>query len=205
MDRLMDWIRDLIEEHSIAIALHAFALIVIMLYIAATEHKLELYTVQIDALTKDNTQLELDLVDRDNLIYELQLDLAETEKTLSITANDLDELIAVQQGQEHIALTYAGEYTCTAYCTEKYSHICGGGGNTASGAPVTADVSVATTDFGTFSYGDVIYIEDVGIRIIQDTGGFSKNKLDVAVKTHEEATHWDKQGKHRVWLLEVKE
>lgn len=34
---------------------------------------------------------------------------------------------------------YAGEFLCTAYCTEEYPHICGtGDGITASGAPVTA-------------------------------------------------------------------
>lgn len=38
----------------------------------------------------------------------------------------------------------AGDFLCTAYCTEKREHICGTGtGITASGAPVEADVTVA--------------------------------------------------------------
>lgn len=38
----------------------------------------------------------------------------------------------------------AGDFLCTAYCTEKREHICGTGtGITSSGAPVEADVTVA--------------------------------------------------------------
>ena len=169
------------------------------------EDNFRVLELKIKTLEKDNISLETDLNTATNEIYDLNLELAKTEKILAETAQNLQELQDTQQGQEQITLTYVGEYTCTAYCTETYSHICGGGGNTASGLPVIADVSVATTDFGTFSYGDIIYIEDVGIRIIQDTGGFSKNKLDVAVKTHKEATNWKGQGKHRVYLLEVTE
>lgn len=54
---------------------------------------------------------------------------------------------------------YAGEYTCTAYCTEKRPHICGTGtGITASGAPITADLTVAA-DQSLLPFGTVIYIE----------------------------------------------
>lgn len=152
------------------------------------------------------TELELQLKDLEDSVYEVTLDLENTNRTLVTTAEKLDIAEKSLEELEHIKLKYVGEYTCTAYCTERYPHICGtGSGNTASGAPVTANVSVATTDFNTFSYGDIIYIEDVGIRIIQDTGGFSPNKLDIAVAKHSEATHWKKQGKHKVWILEMTE
>ena len=59
---------------------------------------------------------------------------------------------------------YAGEYTCTAYCTEKRPHICGTGtGITASGAPITADLTVAA-DQSLLPFGTVIYIEGVGVK-----------------------------------------
>jgi len=59
---------------------------------------------------------------------------------------------------------------------------------------------VAVTDLNKMPYGTVLYIEDVGIRIVQDTGGFPKNQIDVAVKTHDEAVKWE-TSKHKVWII----
>ena len=151
-----------------------------------------------EILLSDKTALELELNDLYNEMYALNLELRSTEKTLADTAFELENLTA----QDTLNLRYVGEYNCTAYCTEKYPHICGGGGNTASGVPVVSNVSVAVTDLETLPYGTVIYIEGVGIRIVQDTGGFSKNLIDVAVETHEEALHWKGSGKHKVWIVE---
>lgn len=175
-------------------------LILAVCALSISTYEVELTETYNTTLLKENKQLELDLAEATNEIYELKLDLARTEKTLAVTANELQELKEIEHNYKELNLEYVGEYLCTAYCTENYAHICGGGGNTASGAPVTADVSVAATDLGTFPYGTVIYIEGIGIRIVQDTGGFSKNKLDIAVKTHKEATHW-KNSKHKVWII----
>lgn len=69
-----------------------------------------------------------------------------------------------------VELEDAGMFFCTAYCTEQYPHICGEGrGITASGQPIQAGVTVAA-DQSIFPYGTVLYIEDVGIRIVQDQG-----------------------------------
>lgn len=97
----------------------------------------------------------------------------------------------------------AGTFFCTAYCTEQYPHICGEGhGITASGQPIQAGVTVAA-DTSIFPYGTVLYIEDVGIRIVQDKGAAIQGKhLDVAVDTHENAKKWNGCGNHRVWILE---
>ena len=89
-----------------------------------------------------------------------------------------------------------------AYCTEQYEHICGEGhGITASGQPIQAGVTVAA-DTSIFPYGTVLYIEGVGIRIVQDKGAAIQGKhLDVAVDTHENAEKWNGCGNHRVWVL----
>ncbi len=103
----------------------------------------------------------------------------------------------------NIRLEDAGVFLCTAYCTEKYPHICGTGtGITASGQPIQADVTVAA-DQTLLPYGTVIYIEDVGIRIVQDKGeGVQGNHLDVAVPgSHEDALKWTGYGEHRVWII----
>lgn len=96
----------------------------------------------------------------------------------------------------------AGAFFCTAYCTEQYPHICGEGhGITASGQPIQAGVTVAA-DTSIFPYGTVLYIEDVGIRIVQDKGAAIQGKhLDVAVDTHENAEKWSGCGSHKVWIL----
>ena len=74
----------------------------------------------------------------------------------------------------------AGDFLCTAYCTEKREHICG------TGTGIT-----------------VLYIEDVGVRIVQDRGsGIQGKHLDVAVPgTHKDALNWEGCGKHRVWII----
>lgn len=101
-----------------------------------------------------------------------------------------------------IELAEAGTFLCTAYCTEQYPHICGEGhGITASGQPIQAGVTVAA-DQSIFPYGTVLYIEGVGIRIVQDKGaGVQGAHLDVAVDTHENALAWSGYGEHRVWIL----
>ena len=98
---------------------------------------------------------------------------------------------------------YAGEYTCTAYCTEKAAaHLCTGTGITASGAPITADLTVAA-DQSLLPFGTVIYIEGVGVRVVQDKGsGVQGKHLDVAVPgSHSDALNWAGYGTHKVWIL----
>lgn len=113
-------------------------------------------------------------------------------------------LTAVQSVPVGLKTTYLGEFSCTAYCSEQYEHICGtGDGITASGAPVQAGMTVAA-DPDVLPLGSAVYIEGVGLRYVQDTGSAVKgNALDVAVDTHSEALAWPGYGTHRVWLLEV--
>lgn len=100
---------------------------------------------------------------------------------------------------------YAGEFLCTAYCTEEYPHICGtGDGITASGAPVTTGLTVAADE--SLPFGTVLYIENIGVRVVQDRGAaIHGNKLDVAVSgSHEDALNWEGYGEHRVWIIKGK-
>ena len=103
---------------------------------------------------------------------------------------------------EGLTKEYAGKFLCTAYCTEEYPHICGTGtGITASGAPVMAGLTVAADE--SLPFGTVLYIEDIGMRIVQDRGAaIQGNKLDVAVSgSHEDALNWEGYGEHRVWII----
>ncbi len=108
----------------------------------------------------------------------------------------------ISQGME---VEYIGEFKCTAYCTEKRRHICGtGSGITASGLPVQAQHSVAINkgNLGWLPFGTKIYIEDVGLRYVEDTGpGVAVNQFDCAVGTHDEALRWSGAGAHRAWII----
>ena len=103
-----------------------------------------------------------------------------------------------------LTASYVGEFTITAYCTEAYPHICGtGSGITKSGAPVTPGVTVAA-DLSVLPLGTVVYIEGVGVRVVQDTGGALQGQhLDVAVNgTHADALSWPMGGQlAKVWVL----
>ena len=98
-----------------------------------------------------------------------------------------------------------GDFKCTAYCCEKRKHICGTGtGITASGEPVQAYHSVAINkdNLGWLPFGTKIYIEDVGVRYVEDTGpAVRSNQFDCAVEIHDEALRWSGAGTHRAWIL----
>ena len=106
----------------------------------------------------------------------------ERDETIDQLQTEVDKLTAELNAQTDLTLTYAGAFSCTAYCAEEYAHICGEGhGITSSGAKVQPGV---------------------GLRVVQDTGGAVKgNKLDVAVNTHAEALSWSGWGSRRVWVI----
>jgi 3D (Asp-Asp-Asp) domain-containing protein len=117
----------------------------------------------------------------------------------------LGQELEILRAQADFGLEYVGEFDCTAYCTEQYEHICGEGhGVTASGQPVQAGVSVAVSNTDQFPYGTILYIEGVGIRIVQDTGGaLHERQVDVAVDTHEHALDWGIQQNRKVFIVKA--
>ena len=83
------------------------------------------------------------------------------------------------------------DVTITFYCCEEYAHICGTGtGITASGRQVTPYVSCAV-DTSIIPLGSTIMIEYNGEMVYlraDDTGSaIQGNRLDIAVKGHQEA------------------
>lgn len=98
--------------------------------------------------------------------------------------------------------TYLGDFTITYYCTENYSHTCGGGGTTASGTQVTP-YQTAAVDTSVIPFGTKLYIEGIGYRIAEDRGGAVKgNKIDLAVTTHEEALNLGVDRNVKVYIVE---
>lgn len=119
---------------------------------------------------------------------------------------EAEEAAQAAEVAQIVGAEYIGEFSLTAYCCEKYEHICGEGhGITSSGQPVQAGVTVAA-DPSVLPYGTVLYIEGVGIRIVQDKGAAIKgNELDVAVDTHENALRFGAYGEAAVYILSTPE
>lgn len=122
------------------------------------------------------------------------------ERTAAVLMDQLEQRALLPEGMaDPVAL---GEYFCTAYCAEEYPHICGGNGITASGTTPVPGITAAA-DWAELPAGSVIYIEGIGIRVIEDAGGaINGRSLDVLVETHDEAERWAGYGVHRVWLLQ---
>ena len=109
-----------------------------------------------------------------------------------------EPMMAHVESQQRI---FAGEFAVYAYCAEQYPHICGGNPTTASGEPVTPGVTVAA-DPDVMPLGTRIYIDGIGERVVQDTGGDIRGqKIDLAVESHTEAVEWGVQHKG-VWMIE---
>ncbi|MFQ7015040.1 MAG: hypothetical protein ACLRRU_12165 [Faecalibacterium sp.] len=49
----------------------------------------------------------------------------DAEENASQLQTEVDNLTAELAAQIDLTLTYAGSFSCTAYCTEEYAHICG--------------------------------------------------------------------------------
>ena len=126
----------------------------------------------------------------------------ELNKSLSDASTMLEEAnvtISELKSNEY-KLVYMGDFKITYYCDERYSHICGGNGVTASGKKTNVGVTAAA-DWSVLPKGSKVYIEGIGWREIQDVGGGVDGKhIDVLVKTHKEALNLgtDHEG---VWLL----
>lgn len=131
-----------------------------------------------------------------------QNQIEQAQADVDLYAAELREMSQLDLMPAGMQAECIGAFDCTAYCCETYPHICGGNGITASGAPVTAGLTVAV-DPEIIPLGTVLYIEGVGIRIAQDTSSaVIENQIDVAVETHDEAESWAGYGPHRVWLLQ---
>lgn len=126
--------------------------------------------------TKNELQIVQDgLSEQIDNNYALRLELDQANQTLK----DLKS--------EEYEFVYLGEYKLTYYCDERYNHICGGSGVTASGRPTTVGSTIGVNP-KEIPYGSVVYIEGLGFRSADDTGsGIGTKHIDVLVAGHQEA------------------
>ena len=164
----------------------------------------ELENVQTDyvAITEklNTTQNEL-LIVQENLQIEAERSIGLSEALENVNKN-LEEANATiaDLKNEKYELVYMGDFKITYYCDERYQHICGGNGVTASGKPTEVGFTAAA-DWGVLPKGSIIYIENIGFREIQDRGGAVNDKhIDVLVQKHQEALSLGTRY-NGVWLL----
>lgn len=140
------------------------------------------------------TEGELITVGQNLTIVEEKLQI-ETEKSVGLNEKlgtimgELDKIndtLNVVKSEEY-NVAYLGEFDYTYYCDERYPHICGYGlGMTASGTPTEIGTTIAV-DPNIIPLGSTVYIEGIGLRIAQDTGGaINGNKIDILMPTHDE-------------------
>lgn len=127
------------------------------------------------AITKEALQIEFQKED------ELSAELEE----MSAELDEANETLSILKSEEY-NIAYLGEFTYTYYCDERRPHICGGAGYTASGTPTEVGTTIAV-DPTRIPLGSMVYVEGVGLRIAQDTGGAVKGaKIDILLPTHDE-------------------
>lgn len=164
---------------------------------------------EIDKLTNENSVKQHMLEDKDsdlnialeNLqastdkVHELETSLTNISKELEEANVELNDL-----RNDTYELAYMGDFKITYYCDERFNHVCGGSGITASGKPTEVGWTVAA-DWGVLPKGSVIYISGLGFREVQDVGGgVNGDHIDVLVQTHEEALNGGLDYKD-VWIL----
>jgi len=95
--------------------------------------------------------------------------------------------------QEVIEMESLGEFNISAYCP---CEICCGpyaDGITSSGERAIEGITIAA-DPNVLPEGSEVYIEGIGHRIVQDTGGAIKgNKLDLFFNSHQDTLNFGRQ------------
>jgi 3D (Asp-Asp-Asp) domain-containing protein len=86
-------------------------------------------------------------------------------------------------------------YKVTAYCP--CARCCGKSDGVTASGKIAEEGRTVAADWSVLPNGTVIEIEGVGIRTVEDNGGFRGKQLDLFFSAHEEALRWtDPNGHH---------
>ncbi len=138
----------------------------------------------------------------DHSFKDLRPELQESDIEVEANGTIIRNYDSVDSG---VIFTELGEYTITAYTagyestgkTPEHPAY----GITASGSEVMEGMTIAA-DWRIIPPGTLLYIEDVGYRVVQDKGGDIKGyRLDLFMNDLQEALEWGVQSK-AVWIVE---
>lgn len=98
-------------------------------------------------------------------------------------------------------LVYLGEFKITAYCG---GSCCNGkwAGTTSTGVAPSEGRTIAVAPW-VIPYGSQVYIDGVGYRTAEDTGGFANrnsHQIDLFIASHSRANTWGVQYRN-VWIV----
>jgi 3D (Asp-Asp-Asp) domain-containing protein len=99
--------------------------------------------------------------------------------------------------KNELEMTFLGDFKIVGYYKG------GNGLTTATGVKCKAGVTIAV-DPKVIPYGTYVYIEDIGIRLAQDCGGFTGKVIDVYWKTESQCYSWNdtpKDSYRKVWII----
>jgi 3D (Asp-Asp-Asp) domain-containing protein len=169
------------------------ALILLPLFLVAeTKAELQAQIDRLESQIADNTPPDIDLYIAD---LQEQIDALKAIPTCVPTATP--EPTIAPPIENGMTMTYLGDFKIVGYYK---------GGNgliTATGVQCKEGVTIAV-DPKVIPYGTYVYIEDIGIRLAQDCGGFTGKVIDVYWKTKAECYDWNDtpDDTHRkVWII----
>lgn len=144
-------------------------------------------TADLQAEQTARRELQAELIDAVLRLQEAKVKIFELEERLA----------GIETAGEPV-LEYLGAFTVSAYCCEKYPHICGEGhGITASGLPVAP--GIVAVDPQIIPLGATVYICGEAY-LAADTGAAVKgNRVDIAVPFHSDAVAYALQT-HDVYI-----
>ena len=115
------------------------------------------------------------------------------ESNASKTVDELSTII--EEEHSNIQIAYLGKFTLTYYSKEQFPSA------TYTGVMPQAGITVAV-DPNLIPLGSQLYINGLGVRYAQDTGGKIKgNNIDVFVDTTAEAIKLGRKQQIDVWIL----
>lgn len=164
-----------------------------------TEAQIEQYRKTVEEQEAQRRAEEEERIRLEEEEKQRQKELEDAAKKARMTVEELQELGLDENAQ------YMGTYKLTAYCP---CYLCCGKypddpgyGLTASGEMAQEGVTIAMDKL---PFGTRVYIENVGVRIVQDRGGAIKgNRIDIFCSTHERCFENPNyvQNAARVWIL----
>lgn len=134
------------------------------------------------------------------LTHEYNAALLEMQSMEAQHAMELEQMeqerIAAYHGAGYV---YIGECSLTAYCCERYAHICGtGDGITATGLPV--EPGMCAVDPTVIPLGSTVIINGMSYLAADVGGAIKGNRIDIVYSTHLEALQFGRQSAE-VWII----
>lgn len=133
---------------------------------------------------------------KNQIITQKENIISDKDSEITILSKTVDELSTIiEEEHSNIQIAYLGKFTLTYYSKEQFPHA------TYTGVMPQAGITVAV-DPNLIPLGSQLYINGLGVRYAQDTGGKIKgNNIDVFVDTTAEAIKLGRKQQIDVWIL----